>query len=67
MVAGVCSVVTDYCNMVDVDDLGPLLVGALVAAILLIGQPLSGSYGSLDMNVVGAAVVMIGGIVATFQ
>lgn len=53
--------------MADVEDLGPLLVGVLVAAILLIGQPLSGSYGSLDMNVVGAAVVMVGGIVATFQ
>lgn len=57
----------DYCRMSGIDEFGPLLVGILVAAILLIGQPLSGSYGSLDMNVVGAAVVMVGGIVATFQ
>lgn len=48
-------------------DLGPLAVGVLVAVFLLIGQPLSGSMGGLSMNIVGAAILLVGGIIATFQ
>jgi hypothetical protein len=47
-------------------ELAPLAVAGIVAAILLFGQPLSGAVGSLDMNIVGAAIVAVGGVLAAF-
>jgi hypothetical protein len=44
----------------------PLAVAAIVVVILLFGQPLSGEMGSLDMNIVGALIVGIGGVLAAF-
>jgi hypothetical protein len=47
-------------------ELVPLAVAGIVVVILLIGQPLSGEMGSLNMNIVGALVVGIGGVLAAF-
>ena len=44
----------------------PLAVAAIVVVILLAGQPLTGEVGSLSMNIVGALVVGIGGVLAAF-
>lgn len=47
-------------------EIAPLAVAAIVVVILLVGQPLSGSMGSLDMNIIGALIVGIGGVLAAF-
>jgi hypothetical protein len=44
----------------------PLAVAGIVVVILLVGQPLTGEMGSLDMNIVGALVVGIGGLLSAF-
>lgn len=48
-------------------DFAPLAVGMLVAVILLFGQPLSTSIGGLSMNIVGALICIVGGLLGTFQ
>lgn len=48
-------------------DYRPVGVAFVVVVILLIGQPLSGSIGSLDMNIAGSLLVAIGGLVAAFD
>jgi type II secretory pathway component PulM len=42
--------------------LGPPAVAFLVIAYLLLVQPLSSQLGGISMNLVGAAVVAVGGI-----
>lgn len=44
----------------------PLAVAGIVVVILLIDQPLTGEIGGLSMNIVGALVVGVGGILGTF-
>lgn len=49
------------------DDLGPigvLGVVVIVVAILVVGQPLSGSMGGISLNWVGAVLVIVGGLSA---
>jgi len=44
----------------------PLGTAAIVIAVLLIVQPLTVTYSGISMNVIGAAVVAIGGILGGF-
>ena len=45
----------------------PLAVGGIVAVVLVVGQPLSGTMGSISLNWVGALVVAVGGILGAFS
>jgi hypothetical protein len=49
------------------EDFAPIVVGVMVAAFLLVGQPLTANFGGLSMNIVGAVVCLVGGILGTFQ
>lgn len=40
----------------------PPATAAIVIIILLVGQPLSGSLGGLDMNIVGSMIAAVGGL-----
>jgi type IV secretory pathway VirB2 component (pilin) len=46
----------------DPGPLAPVLVAVLVVVILVVIQPLQTTIGGVSMNWVGAAVVLIGGI-----
>lgn len=48
-------------------DIQPLGVGAIVILLLLLMQPMSGSFSGISMNIVGAAVVLIGALTAAFS
>jgi hypothetical protein len=48
-------------------DYAPIAVGGMMAVILLVGQPLSNSFGGVSMNIVGALVFLVSGLVGTFQ
>jgi hypothetical protein len=48
-------------------DYAPLAVGVLVAGFLIVGQPLTTSLGGLSMNIVGALICIVGGLLGTFQ
>jgi hypothetical protein len=45
----------------------PLAVAAIVVGIIVVSQPLSADIAGLSMNVVGAIVVAIGGILGALQ
>lgn len=47
-------------------DFVPLGVGVVVLVVLLVGQPLSSSYGGLSMNLIGSLFVAVFAILAAF-
>jgi len=50
----------------DTEQTGPLLVAAVVIAILVILQPLSGTLAGVSMNWIGVILVAVGGLVGAF-
>jgi len=50
----------------DTEQTGPLLVAAVVIAILVLLRPLSGTLVGIPMNWVGVIFVAVGGLVGAF-
>lgn len=54
-------------DLPDLGKFGPITVGLIVAIYLIALRPLSGELSGISLNFVGALLVLVGGVLGTFQ